>query len=146
VTDVLWPEPCAPQRSAGLWRHTCFEAFCAVPRASAYYEFNFSPSTAWAAYRFGGYREQLAEPELAVPPTIQLRRGERAVLLDVTLDIAGLPRLAPTAPLDVALGAVLESHGGGIHYFALAHPAERADFHDRRGFLLTLAGYGAPAT
>jgi len=146
VADVLWPAAGAPQRREGLWRHTCFEAFCAVPHGSTYYEFNFSPSAAWAVYRFGGYRERLADPELTSAPAIHLRRGDFESRLDVTLDIAGLPRIAPARPLDVGLGAVIESLDGGIHYYALAHPAEVADFHDRRGFVLKLGGYGGPAS
>jgi hypothetical protein len=146
VGDIIWPATRASQRSDGLWRRTCFEAFCAVPRATTYYEFNFSPSTEWAAYRFGGYRERLADPELASPPTIQLRHGHLEARLDVTLDLEGLPRLAPSKPFDLALAVVIEGVDGGIHHFALAHPAEAADFHDRRGFLLTLAGNGAPAS
>jgi hypothetical protein len=144
IGDVVWPAARASQRSDGLWRHTCFEAFCAVPRGSTYYEFNFSPSTEWAAYRFGGYRERLADPELASPPAIHVRRSDLEARLDVTLGVEGLPRLAPSKPFDLALAAVIESHGGAIHYFALAHPGEAADFHDRRGFVLTLAGHGGP--
>jgi hypothetical protein len=146
VAEVVWPAAGAPQRRDGLWRHTCFEAFCAVPRGSTYYEFNFSPSAAWAAYRFGGYRERLADPELAAAPAIHLWRGDLEARLDVTLDIEGLPRVAQAKPLDLALSAVIESRDGGIHHYALAHPAEAADFHDRRGFVLTLAGYGGPAS
>ena len=41
--------------------------------------------------------------------------------------------------LDVGLAAVLEASDGALGYFALSHPAERPDFHDRRAFALTLA-------
>jgi hypothetical protein len=44
----------------GLWEHTCFEAFIAVPGVPGYYEFNFSPALAWAAYRFSDYRDGMA--------------------------------------------------------------------------------------
>jgi hypothetical protein len=36
--------------------HTCFEAFVAPAGINGYYEFNFSPSTDWAVYRFSAYR------------------------------------------------------------------------------------------
>jgi len=144
VTEVVWPVTGAPQRCEGLWRHTCFEAFCAVARGTTYYEFNFSPSAAWAAYRFGGYRERLADPELSSAPAIHLRRGDLETRLEVALDMEGLARVAPARPLDIGLSAVIESRDGGLHYYALSHPAEAADFHDRRGFVLTLAGYGGP--
>src|SRR5580692_9466014 len=39
----------APARGDELWRHTCFEAFVGTAAGAAYYEFNFAPSTQWAA-------------------------------------------------------------------------------------------------
>jgi hypothetical protein len=142
IAAVRWPEPAAPWRADELWRHTCFEAFCAVPGASAYYEFNFSPAGAWAAYRFGGYRERLADPELHSAPLIALRETAGDAQLEVRLDTRDLPRLALTAPIELALAVVIEGRDHAIHHFALAHPTETADFHDRRGFLLTLPGTG----
>ena len=44
------------QRTDGLWRHTCFEAFICRRATGEYWEYNFSPSGAWAAYQFSGYR------------------------------------------------------------------------------------------
>jgi hypothetical protein len=46
------PAAVAAARTDELWRHTCFEAFVRTSPAPAYYEFNFAPSTQWAAYRF----------------------------------------------------------------------------------------------
>ena len=43
-------------RTDGLWRHTCFEAFIAAAVRPEYWEYNLSPSGAWAAYHFTGYR------------------------------------------------------------------------------------------
>src|SRR6266571_6800294 len=55
ISDVAMPPPvAAAARTDELWRHTCFEAF--VGAGVAYYEFNFAPSTHWAAYRFSSYR------------------------------------------------------------------------------------------
>jgi hypothetical protein len=142
LADVAWPASAAAARADGLWRHTCFEAFCAVPGASAYYEFNFSPAGAWAAYRFGGYRERLADPELRSPPAITVRESTGAVRVDVRLDTAGLPRLAASAPFELALAAVIEARDARTHHFALAHPGEQPDFHDRRAFLVALPGFG----
>ena len=48
-------------RADGLWQTTCFELFVRHPDQRGYFEFNFSPSTQWAAYRFSGYREGMAE-------------------------------------------------------------------------------------
>ncbi|MDB6009361.1 MAG: hypothetical protein JWL65_1611, partial [Gammaproteobacteria bacterium] len=38
----------SPGRADGLWKHTCFEAFIAIPGMPGYYELNFSPSQEWA--------------------------------------------------------------------------------------------------
>jgi len=143
LAAVAWPAATTQERSEGLWRHTCFEAFCALPGAGAYYELNFSPSTCWAGFRFGGYRERLADPEFAAAPTIETREAGALRVVDIRVDIGKLPRLKPKAPLEVGLAAVIEGRDARIHHFALGHPAERADFHDRRGFLVTLPGYGA---
>src|SRR6202007_955064 len=53
------PPTAAPARADELWRHTCFEAFVRVASDAEYYEFNFAPSTQWAAYHFSGYRAGL---------------------------------------------------------------------------------------
>lgn len=141
LAAIAWPQPTTAARADELWRRTCFEAFCAVPGASAYYEFNFSPSTSWAAYRFGGYRERLADPDLAASPAIATRESGALRVLDVSLDIIRLPRIKLTTPLEVGLAAVIAGSDSRTHYFSLGHPDEKADFHDRRSFLLTVPGY-----
>src|SRR6185369_3516590 len=40
------------QRTDRLWEHTCFEVFLRQDESANYYEFNFSPSSEWAAYVF----------------------------------------------------------------------------------------------
>src|SRR5689334_15899567 len=46
------PQPRAPRRTDGLWRHTCFEIFILKPDGKGYIEFNFAPSGEWALYDF----------------------------------------------------------------------------------------------
>ena len=48
------PAVCAPARTLGLWKHTCFEAFVAIEGEPAYHEFNVSPSGEWAVHAFRG--------------------------------------------------------------------------------------------
>jgi hypothetical protein len=148
AADIAWPAAVAPVRADGLWRHTCFECFLARPGHNAYYEWNASPSGAWAVYRFGGYRERLADPEGVTPPALVVRHGKDALRAELVLDLAGIGRLGRFDALECALAAVFEDASGGRVHFALAHPAERADFHDRRGFALTLAptAHGAAST
>src|SRR5215831_2753419 len=56
INDLRMPPVVPAARADELWRHTCFEAFVRTSSGEAYYEFNFAPSTQWAAYRFSGYR------------------------------------------------------------------------------------------
>src|SRR4051812_28943016 len=56
VQQIEIPSSAAPERTDGLWRHTCFEAFLRTRGAPAYCEFNFAPSSQWAAYSFESYR------------------------------------------------------------------------------------------
>src|SRR4051812_8430018 len=45
----------SPRRTDDLWRQTCFEAFLRTRGQAPYLEFNFSPSSEWAAYSFESY-------------------------------------------------------------------------------------------
>ena len=56
MRDVQLPALLPNARSDRLWEHTCFEIFIRPAADIPYYEFNFSPSTEWAAYHFGRYR------------------------------------------------------------------------------------------
>ena len=92
----------------------------------AYYEFNFAPSTHWAAYRFSGYRERDERRERD-----RARRGSRSrpatALRAAGRAGAGPPaRAAGDAPWQLGLSAVIEETGGGISYWALAHPPGQA--------------------
>jgi hypothetical protein len=46
--------------------------------------------------------------------------------------------LPGASALRLALSAVIEETDGHLSYWALAHPAERPDFHHRDGFVLAL--------
>src|SRR5580658_558894 len=53
------PQKARPARTDALWQHTCFEAFLRPRTGDAYLEFNFAPSTEWAAYSFASYRSEM---------------------------------------------------------------------------------------
>lgn len=129
VAALLLPSPSARARTDGLWRTTCFEAFAG--RRDGYAEYNLSPSGAWAAYGFDGYREGMAALEQSAPMIVTRQTPETFVL---TTDVM-LP-LDSDGPL--GLSAVIETLDGGISYWALAHPAEKPDFHHPDSFILTL--------
>jgi hypothetical protein len=138
------PPIAAPERSDGLWRHTCFEAFIAAQAAVGYYELNFSPSGAWAAYRFVGYRAGMAPAAIAAPEAYW-RRDAAALELDATLRVADLGAGPVASPVRIGLAAVIEDGSGNLSYWALRHPQGKPDFHHPDGFVLVLAG-GAPAS
>lgn len=158
--EVLWPVVRAPERSDGLWRATCFEAFVRTPGEATYLELNFSPSTQWAAYRFDRPREGMRDLDVAAPhitPSLGPREGEGpsscerisangdgrspargpSVELVVAIDLAGA--LDATTPWRVALAAVIEDVRGAKTYWALAHPAAQPDFHHPESFVLDLS-------
>jgi hypothetical protein len=135
VARLAIPSVATPERADELWRHTCFEAFLRPDPGEAYVEFNFAPSTQWAAYRFSGYREGMAPAQIA-SPHIEVAQTDSTLELLVQLNLAGLD--LPTAPWRLALSAVIAGTSGGKSYWALAHPPGRPDFHHRSSFACAL--------
>lgn len=120
-----------------LWRTTCFEAFIARP-GGGYYEFNLSPSTAWAAYSFEGYRAGMKAADRVPPPVIRGRLGAAGYGLEAELVLDGLPDLPGEGPWRVGLTCILEDGEGGRSYWALAHAPNKPDFHHPDSFALDL--------
>lgn len=129
VTDpaarILWPDP-ATGRSDRLWMHSCFEAFVGSTTGSAYAEFNFAPSGAWAAYGFDDYRTAMRDLPLDRPPAMMVRAPG---CWTISLDLAGLDALIGLAPWRLALTAVIELGDGSKSYWSLAHALGQPDFH-----------------
>lgn len=117
---VFVPPAASPARTDGLWQTTCFELFVMPAGGEGYFEFNFSPSTAWAAYRFDGYREGMADLPLAPPRIEPVEGGVR-----VAFDLGGLPG----GDWMVGITAVIEEADGTKSYWALRHPSAQPDFH-----------------
>jgi hypothetical protein len=128
LESLALPLPNAAERCDGLWNQTCFEAFVG---GVDYAEFNFSPSSAWAAYDFSGYREGMRERAIGRAPEIGLDASDSHLALEVLFDPAGL-----TGKL--ALCAVIEEVGGTKSYWALAHPPGKPNFHHPTCFAATL--------
>ncbi|MBT9447160.1 MAG: DOMON-like domain-containing protein [Hyphomonadaceae bacterium] len=131
INALRLPERSASARADELWRHTCFEAF--VSEGAGYHEFNFAPSTQWAAYSFDSYRAGMRNADKFGAPRIDLRIDDDRLALSVELDM----------PADITgrlgLTAVIEETDGNVSYWALAHPPGRADFHHADGFAIDLA-------
>ena len=119
------PSGPAPQPTDELWRHTCMEVFVRQRPDGPYLEFNFAPGGQWAAYRFSGYRADMAPLGLPSPPRIELRTQPDRLLLSAQL---ALPA-EWAGPLQLAISAVLEDTRGAVSYWALRHPGARPDFH-----------------
>lgn len=133
IGGLLLPRTAAPKRAENLWQHTCFEVFIGSANAPAYCEFNFSPSTEWAAYGFTGYREGMRNLEMATP-VIKAQSNVDSYELSAALDVANLPK----GSWRVGVSAVIEEASGRKTYWALAHAAAKPDFHHADSFILEL--------
>jgi len=129
IGDLRLPPVMAAARADELWRHTCFEAFVRTSPGAAYYEFNFAPSTQWAAYRFSGYRSGMRVASEASAPRIEVQSGAERYTLQAALELDRLSVLPRDAPWRLGLSALIEDTSGRKSYWALAHPPGEPDFH-----------------
>lgn len=125
IENMVIADACSPARADGLWRQTCFEAF--VSDGDIYCEFNFSPSTQWAAYRFASYRSAPAALDIQAPQ-IKRAAGAAELHLYTELSLESLPLPGPR-PWRLGLSAVVETRRGGLSYWALRHEDGPPDFH-----------------
>lgn len=128
------PKWASPQRCDRLWESTCFELFVQQEGHEAYFEFNFSPSTQWSAYRFDQYREGMRDVSLDLAPHIDRGAYMARYVIEVDFDLAPIPNTS----LRFGLSAVIEEKDGTKSYWALAHPPGKPDFHHKDCFALTL--------
>jgi hypothetical protein len=119
----------ASVRADELWQHTCFEAFLGTSPGAAYYEFNFAPSTQWAAYRFGEYRSGRRVVTEIGAPKIEVQSASEHYMLRASLNLDGLSDLPRDAGWRLGLAAVIEETSAARSYWALAHPPAKPDFH-----------------
>ncbi len=138
IGGLSLPPVSAPARAEGLWQHSCFEVFLRTGPGGAYHEFNFAPSTRWAAYRFTGYREGMRVAHEVEAPRLAVETRDGAFELRANLALDRLPDLSADAPWRLGLSAVIEEASGRLSYWALAHPPGRPDFHHSHCFALEL--------
>jgi hypothetical protein len=142
--DALAIPPLAnAARTDDLWQHTCFEAFLRNAEGKGYCEFNFAPSTQWAAYRFSSYRAERHDLSEIDAPAIAVEAGADHYRLRASLDVDRLQFLSPNGAAEdgnfagrFGLAAVVEETGGHRSYWALAHPPGKPDFHHADCFAL----------
>lgn len=133
IPGIAMPHVTAPMRRTELWKRTCFEAFLRALKVPRYYEFNFSPSTEWAAYQFDDYRKKMREaPEI---DSIQINwwSAGNSYTLQARLKIGTMSDL-PRATWQIGLSAVIEERSGSRSYWSLVHPTDKPDFHHPASF------------
>jgi hypothetical protein len=135
IGRIVLPPPQPPKRQDELWRRTCCELFLGATDVTDYYEFNFSPSSAWAAYRFSGYRTGMSAAEVS-GPLIAVERNAESMTLGTQVALRECPGLK--GDYRCAIACVVEEHAGGVSYWALQHAPGKPDFHHRSGFVLVL--------
>jgi hypothetical protein len=135
VREIAWPALQSPQRADGLWRTTCFELFLQAEEASAYYEFNFSPSSHWAVYYFEAYRSGQISVALSRVPEVRRVDCEKGPSLQASIDLTELSELSGARSIRFAPTAVIEAANGLHSYWALRHIDAEPDFHHADGFV-----------
>jgi hypothetical protein len=129
IGDLRIPPVMDAVRTYELWRHTCFEAFVCASPGAAYYEFNFAPSTQWAAYWFSSYRIGMRVATEIRAPRIEVQSAPECYTLQVSLELDRLAGFPGDAKRRLGLSALIEDKNGDKSYWALAHPPGKADFH-----------------
>ena len=128
VRDLRIPPRVESGRADELWMHTCFEAFIRTSTDAGYYEFNFSPSTQWAAYEFTGYRSGMQIATTIQAPPIAMGFQPSSFTLSTRLELDQI-KLARGEKWHLGLSAVIEEQNGRTSYWALTHPPGKPDFH-----------------
>jgi hypothetical protein len=123
IDRFIIPEAAEPTRADELWRTTCFEAFLRPLGEENYREWNFAPSGQWAAYDFSGYREGMRNAETDSEPYIRIEDNFTWWSLGASIAVPA------DTNWELGLSAVLEQKDGTKSYWALAHPADKPDFH-----------------
>jgi len=129
ISDLRMPPLTAAARTDELWQHTCFEAFVRTSPGAGYYEFNFAPSTQWAAYRFSSYRTGMRIATEISAPRIDVQSSPECYILQASLELDQLRSRPLDAGWRLGLSALIEETSGRKSYWALAHPLGKADFH-----------------
>jgi hypothetical protein len=141
VEELVLPPKQTGERADGLWKATCFEAFLKPAARTSYREFNFSPSSRWAAYEFENYREGMAAASGVAVDIHCAVTGDDGLV--VTAQVTG-PWLVGIGSAKLGLSAILEHADGTKSYWALAHPVGQPDFHDPACFAATIPATDAP--
>ncbi len=126
------------ERIKGLWEKTCFEFFFAEPGASNYWEVNLSPSTSWNVFSFKSIRHGMtAEDQLQHLPIV-INQDEKTGTFSLATKLPLDKLLISGSLVHVGVAAVIQTKEEKQSYWALFHPNDHPDFHDRASFVLEL--------
>ena len=131
IAALALPSPTEPLRADELWKHTCLEVFIREEGGGNYLEFNFSPSTQWAAYGFDGYRTNMQNADVPTPHIRSITAPDR-------FDLKTSVKVPGSTARRLGLSAVIEEVSGTISYWAYAHPPGEPDFHHAASFAYDL--------
>ena len=92
-----------------------------------------APSGRWAVYDFQTYREGMSKPDVEAPPYVRVEDNLTWWTLGATIAVES------GKSWEMNLTTVLEEQDGAKSYWALAHPAEKPDFHAPDCFIGKLA-------
>lgn len=134
IAGLKFPPLGEAAREDGLWHHSCAEAFVRSGTGMAYREVNLSPSGKWAAYDFSAYRKGGGNAAMRAP-MISTSGDTRNFAVGGDLHFDGA---MAGADWHVGLSMVIETKDGAKSYWALAHAADRPDFHRPESFTLML--------
>jgi hypothetical protein len=137
LSELVIPKSAdSPERKDNLWEETCFELFIGSKDSNHYWEFNLSPSGDWNVYRFKAYREERTEEPSFTSLPFVVQQQMDALMLSLEFDLDKL--IAPNRALNIGISAVIKHREGMITRWALKHPCNKADFHNRESFIIEL--------
>jgi hypothetical protein len=134
IARLVLPSVAVPERADELWKTTCFELFV-TGEGGAYREFNFSPSTRWAAYDFATDRSPTGNSAAQVRISLSNDSKQLTLVAEIVCDIPD--------PANVGLTAVVEEADGALRYWAVAFTPGKPDFHAEATRALLLDGVDA---
>ncbi len=132
------PPAAPPLRADELWKSTCFELFARRGPEKQYFEFNFSPSTQWAAYGFEDYRTSMHPLPDTAFPSISTSGSDAHMEVNASIALDAICGPASDAIMKLGVSAVIEEVDGAVSYWALSHPPGDPDFHHSDCFALSL--------
>ena len=139
ATDqIVFPvPPASSSRKDDLWKATCFEFFIAIKDKPEYWEFNMSPSGDWNIYVMDAYRQvNMREEKAFMQLPFEFNSMETCLSLDLSVDIS--PIVQPEQNLQLGIATIIQTRDGVDSFWALAHPNQQADFHQRESFIAEL--------